>query len=95
MKTYTTKKGDTWSKIAYEQYGSEYLMTVLLDYNQRYRDIAVFSHGVTLQIPDIEGLVDETPFWMKEVPEEVEDTEAAVDDHVEGMEDVMEGGAYG
>ncbi|KYD24618.1 tail protein X [Parageobacillus toebii] len=93
---YVTKKGDTWSKIAYEQYGSEYLMTVLLDYNQQYRDIVVFPHGITLEVPDIEGIIDDTPFWMKEVAEDVDETEeVATDDTGDIEEDVMEGGAYG
>ncbi|WP_044736657.1 hypothetical protein [Geobacillus kaustophilus] len=93
---YVTKKGDTWSKIAYEQYGGEYLMTVLLDHNQQYRDIVVFPHGITLEVPGIEEIIDDTPFWMKEVAEDVGETEEdATDDTGDIEEDVMEGGAYG
>ena len=52
--TYTTKKGDTFDKIAYEQYGSEELITPIIRANPDFVETAVFDYGTVLEIPDIE-----------------------------------------
>lgn len=73
MKTYTTVSGDTWDKIALEQLGSEYLFPLLLEANQQYRDVLIFSSGVTLTIPEVElEEYEEIPEWLSVEPEEGE-----------------------
>ena len=64
---YTTKQGDTWDKIAYEQYNNEELIKTLLTANPQYIDIAVFDYGVVLEIPTISKTDDEIflPPWRK------------------------------
>ena len=65
MTTYTTVLGDTFDKIALEQLGSEYLLPLLLQENQNYRDVLIFSAGVEIIIPDTD--LDEyeaIPDWL-------------------------------
>ena len=50
--TYTTKQGDMWDKIAYDQYGDEYKMQDLIEANPDYVTTVIFSAGVVLTIPD-------------------------------------------
>lgn len=72
-KTYTTVLGDTWDKIAFEQWGSEYLVPLLLEANQKYRNIVIFSAGTVLVIPDIEVEdFDDTPEWLQETSDNIE-----------------------
>lgn len=52
-KTYITAQGDMWDTIAYKVYGREAYMTYLLQANEQYNDVAVFSAGVTLLAPDV------------------------------------------
>ncbi|MCL6500946.1 MAG: phage tail protein [Candidatus Pacearchaeota archaeon] len=81
MKTYQTKSGDTWDKIAYEQLGSEYLLPLLLQANQDYRYVVRFEAGIVLNIPDVDETdFDDTPDWLRD--EEVDGTEETN----EGME---------
>lgn len=54
-KTYTTVQGDCWDGIAKRLYGTEAAMNVLLEANQDYNDITVFSAGVVLTIPEYEA----------------------------------------
>ena len=63
--TYITQKGDTWDKIAYDQYGSEEMMSVLINSNAKYIETAVFDFGTELQIPTIEQAEQSTnlPPW--------------------------------
>lgn len=69
MKTYVTKQGDIWDHIAYILYpdvGREMCMAVLLDANQRHRDVAIFPSGVELQAPEIDApIVSSLPPWKK------------------------------
>lgn len=51
-KKYVTKQGDMWDSIAYDLYGTEEGMNVLLDANIQYRNIVVFSSGVVLDVPE-------------------------------------------
>ena len=65
MKIYTTVSGDTFDKIASEQLGSEYLLPLLLQENQNYRDVLIFSAGVEITIPDTDLDEYETvPEWL-------------------------------
>ncbi|MCM3567846.1 hypothetical protein [Neobacillus mesonae] len=67
MKTYTTVLGDTFDKIALETLGSEYLFPLILAENQQYREVLMFSAGITLNIPEVE--IDEyenLPEWMED-----------------------------
>lgn len=50
--TYTTKQGDMWDKIAYDQYGDEYKMQDLIEANPDYVTTVIFSAGVVLIVPD-------------------------------------------
>lgn len=54
-KTYTTIQGDCWDGIAKRLYGTEAAMNVLLEANQDYNDITVFSAGVALTVPEYEA----------------------------------------
>lgn len=64
---YTTVQGDTWDKIAYEKLGSEYLLPLLLEANKQYRQVLIFSGGITLIIPEIDtSEVTERPEWLDE-----------------------------
>lgn len=51
---YITQKGDTWDKIAYEQYGDETLIAPLLEANTDYIDVAVFDFGTKIIIPTLD-----------------------------------------
>lgn len=53
MATYTTKQGDTWDLIAYEQLGSEWFADKLISKNFFYSDQVIFSAGITLELPEI------------------------------------------
>ena len=53
MTTYTTQQGDTWDLISYRSYGSEFHTDELFKVNLQYSDIAVFSAGIVLNIPDV------------------------------------------
>lgn len=66
-KTYTTVQGDTWDYIAFKTLGSEYLLPILLDANQKFRNEVIFSGGITLNIPDIDtSEMTERPAWLGE-----------------------------
>lgn len=67
MKQYHTKNGDTWDRISYEQLGSEYLLPLLLEANQEYRNVVIFEAGVTLNIPDAPTEAqNERPDWLND-----------------------------
>ena len=51
---YITQAGDTWDKIAFEQYGDETLIKPLLEANLDYIEIAVFDFGTKIIIPTLE-----------------------------------------
>lgn len=67
LSEYTTKSGDTWDLIAYEQMGSCDYVAKLMDANRAYVNTAIFSAGVVLTVPDISA--DETistlPPWRR------------------------------
>lgn len=93
MRTYRTKSGDTWDKIAYEQLGSEYLLPFLLNENQEFRNYVEFPAGIELKIPDLEFTLEEMPEWLEE--EDVTEEESVVEESQESeqpwrMEDVLD-----
>ena len=64
---YTTKQGDTWDKIAYEQYGNELYADKLIMANLKYAGIVMFSAGICLTIPEIEEETEEEiPAWRED-----------------------------
>lgn len=64
MATYTTKSGDMWDWIAYEQLGSTSYTGQLMNANVQYRDIYLFPAGIVLELPEIEEPVNSSlPPW--------------------------------
>lgn len=51
--TYVTKSGDMWDSIAKSELGSEKYMDKLIQANEQYSNIVVFSAGIKLDIPAI------------------------------------------
>lgn len=67
MPEYKTTQGDTWDLIAYKTLGSEYLLPLLLEENQKHRNIVIFPSDIVLSIPDIEtDDLTERPEWLGE-----------------------------
>ena len=66
-KTYTTIQGDMWDGIAKKIYGTEDAINVLLEANQSYNDIVIFSAGTVLVIPDYTTQADTSllPPWRR------------------------------
>lgn len=66
-KTYTTIQGDMWDGIAKKVYGTEDAINVLLEANQSYNDIVIFSAGTVLIIPDYTTQADTSllPPWRR------------------------------
>lgn len=65
IKTYITVSGDTFDKIAFEQLGSEYLLPILLESNQKHRLTVIFESGIELKIPVVEiGEYEDIPEWL-------------------------------
>lgn len=54
-KTYTTVSGDTWDKVAYDQLGSEYYATELMNANRDKVEYLIFPAGIVLELPEIGG----------------------------------------
>lgn len=66
MATYTTIQGDTWDLISYRVYGSEFHTDDLFKVNLQFSDIAVFSAGMILEIPEIiETVPISIPPWER------------------------------
>ncbi|MED1942141.1 tail protein X [Cytobacillus firmus] len=71
MKTYTTKSGDMFDKIALAQLGSEYLFPLLLKANPEHRNTIRFSAGIVLNIPEIQQEdYPNLPEWLADDPED-------------------------
>lgn len=66
-KIYTTIQGDTWDLIAYKIYGSEMVMDKLMQANTHLIQIAVFSAGTIVFLPDINVTeeMENKPPWMR------------------------------
>ncbi|MGP7817775.1 phage tail protein [Niallia sp. 01092] len=73
MKTYTTKHGDTWDKIALDMYGSEYMLPVLLEANQKHRLTIIFKAGIVLNISEVdqEEETEDLPPWLLEDADDI------------------------
>lgn len=67
MSKYTTKSGDTWDLIAYEQMGSCSYVANLMDANRAYVNTAIFSAGVVLTVPEIPAgeTISTLPPWRR------------------------------
>lgn len=48
---YKTAQGDTWDSLAFDIYGSEKLMHILIEANPKHIDTLIFGVGVELIIP--------------------------------------------
>lgn len=65
-KVYKTIQGDTWDGIAVKVYGDEKYLNNLLEKNQKYKDIIIFSSGVSLELPEIKAEATTIlPPWKK------------------------------
>lgn len=51
--TYTTTQGDTWDLIAYRLWDDETRMHLLLAANPQQQEVAIFSAGVVLDVPEL------------------------------------------
>jgi len=67
LSTYTTKSGDVWDLIAYEQLGDCRYVNLLMEANPQYLSTGIFSAGVVLTLPEIsEGnRVKSLPPWRR------------------------------
>lgn len=66
MKMYTTKQGDTWDLIAYQQMGSCKCTKDLMWANRTLLDYYTFPAGIMLMIPaETEAVSDKLPPWKK------------------------------
>lgn len=77
MDIYVTSQGDTWDSIAYDLFGSEEYMGILIDANLDLLDILVFSSGTVIQVPEEmpEETDEDMPFWRQDNDEDEEDYE--------------------
>ena len=63
---YTTKQGDMWDSVAYEQMGSGDYTGSLMEANPGFLNTFVFSAGVELTIPEIPpATAADLPPWRK------------------------------
>lgn len=51
--TYTTIQGDRWDVISFRLFGSEFYTNDLFEANTDYADVAIFSAGIVLNVPDV------------------------------------------
>ena len=66
MSMYTTKSGDMWDSISKAQLGSEKYMSMLIEANEQYSDVVVFSANILLTIPEITTPIPEyLPPWRR------------------------------
>ena len=70
LDTYITISGDTWDIVAYNVYGNEMYMDMLIKANIEHKDTYIFPAGVELTLPEIDLEVSETlPPWKQGVTE--------------------------
>lgn len=87
MNVYITKQGDSWDLLAHYFYGSEYLMTDLVEANPKYRHYIEFPEGIELVMPDIEIDEDsELPDWLISDEEDVNEEDLDNPDESEGID---------
>ena len=66
MSTYTTKQGDMWDGIAYEQLGSVAYTDRLQRVNIKYSHLFTFPAGIVLTLPEKEETIGvSAPPWKK------------------------------
>ncbi len=66
MSSYTTKQGDTWDMIAYQQLGSTDCTDRLISANLEHVGTFLFPAGVTLRLPEIaEKTSGSLPPWKR------------------------------
>lgn len=66
MRKYTTKSGDMWDQIAYDEMGSSLYTDQLMKANMKHINTFIFPAGVVLTIPDIIEKEDENlPPWKR------------------------------
>jgi len=66
MRTYTTKQGDMWDTIAFNELGNDKHMDKLMDLNRKYHAMYIFPAGIKLQLPDIMADVSSiAPPWKQ------------------------------
>lgn len=65
--TYTTKAGEMWDEIAFNQLGSCRFTEALINKNRQYIETFIFKSGVELELPDVEEevKVPRLPAWRK------------------------------
>lgn len=65
--TYTTKQGDLWDLISYQQLGSSKYTERLINANRAYVSTVIFKAGVVLTLPTIteETRTAKLPPWRK------------------------------
>lgn len=71
MDVYYTFSGDTWDIISFNVYGSEKYANRLIEENPNLSNIAIFSSGIEVIVPDI--LIDiseDLPPWKRSLYEE-------------------------
>lgn len=67
-KIYTTVLGDTWDSIAYRLFGDSKAYNSLLELNQEYSDIIIFSAGVKIKYQDkilVKTYEENVPPWRR------------------------------
>lgn len=67
-KIYTTVLGDTWDSIAYRLFGDSKSYNSLLELNQEYSDIVIFSVGVKIKYQDkilVKTYEENVPPWRR------------------------------
>lgn len=67
IRNYITVLGDTWDMIAFKVYGKEKYAKELVEANLKYVEIVIFSAGITLNVPEISNVIDESslPPWKR------------------------------
>ncbi|WP_198510292.1 tail protein X [Bacillus solitudinis] len=63
---YSTVSGDTFDKIAFEQYGDEKLALQIIEANIEHASVLTFGSGTELTIPDVEVTpISNLPPWKR------------------------------
>ena len=92
MDLYVTVQGDCWDSLAFELYGDEKYMQLLIEANWPLLDYLVFPSGIEIFVPDMPDEEDEdAPFWRLEADEgddeEDEDEDEEDEDDYEGEDE--------
>ncbi|MEK4060981.1 MULTISPECIES: tail protein X [Paenibacillus] len=64
---YRTVQGDTWDSVAFQVYGDEQLMTMLMNANPNHTETVIFSRNIAINVPDKPVITsDMLPPWRRE-----------------------------